>query len=125
MPETNPNYVPDGPAFTTYLAGLNGASYGGHNDWRLPTSGGCCGSPTGQDAELESIVDLTICGEGATHCIDQSVFGPMPPNAGYWSASTVSANSSQAFAVNFFYPGNVFEVNKLDLVNVRAVRGGS
>jgi Protein of unknown function (DUF1566) len=50
----------NGTAFTVFIAGLNSAGFAGHHDWRLPTSGGCCGYPTGEDAELESLLDFTV-----------------------------------------------------------------
>ncbi len=50
----------DGSAFTVFLAGLNSAAFAGHQDWRLPASAG--NGSTGQPAEIESIVDLTVPG---------------------------------------------------------------
>ena len=62
---------------------VNAAAYAGHTDWRLPTSAGCCGFPSGELAELESIVDL-----GFVPTIDP-LFGPTIANR-YGSASTYS-----------------------------------
>jgi hypothetical protein len=95
----------------------NAASFAGHSDWRLATSAGCCGFPTGEPAELESIVDL-----GFTPTIDP-IFGPTVAS-GYWSATTNSASPSSAWAV-FFFNGNVGNNGKNGDLWVRAVRPGS
>ena len=42
----------------TWQVALNASGFAGHQDWRVPTSAGCCGLPTGEAAEIESIVDL-------------------------------------------------------------------
>src|SRR5262249_49327585 len=67
---SSPGPAPDGTAFTNFLATLNGASFAGHTDWRLPTSAGSSTDPTGQRAELESIVDTGAAGCPGSACID-------------------------------------------------------
>jgi hypothetical protein len=63
----DPTCPPNGPAFTVFLAGLNGGGFAGHHDWFLPTSAGTYVGdppvffPTGQAAQIESIQDLSIC----------------------------------------------------------------
>jgi len=47
---------PNGEVFTVFLATLNSTGFAGHGDWRLPTSGGSSMYPTGQAAQLESLI---------------------------------------------------------------------
>jgi hypothetical protein len=108
----------DGTAFTVYIAGLNGDSYGGHNDWRLPRSGGCCGIGPFAPAELESIVDCSF----GNPCIDEVLFGDTASSF-YWSSTTVASNPDFAWFVDFFV-GGVNSVSKRNGRHVRAVRGG-
>ena len=80
-----------------WLDGLNATGFGGHGDWRLPTTPGgegCYGSAT-EPAELESTWNAAQCldcsggsGDGGG-CIDP-IFAPtMPLN--YWTAATFGA----------------------------------
>ncbi len=68
--------VTGGPAsgnvFTTFMATLNGASFAGHSDWRLPSK-----------EEFFSLVTEPDC--GTPPCLD-SAFGPTLANS-YWTAS--------------------------------------
>jgi hypothetical protein len=77
----------------------------------------------GDTAELETIVDLIAedCGNGSP-CIDP-IFGPTITSF-YWSATTIAANPSFAWGVNFS-DGNVFNGTKDNNFYVRAVRAGS
>jgi hypothetical protein len=109
---------PDGTAFTVYIAGLNGGSYGGHADWRLPSSGGCCGFGPFAPAELESIVDCSF----GSPCIDEALFGDTASSS-YWSATTFAANPNFAWVV-LFGSGDVDGDGKTIGLHVRAVRGG-
>lgn len=113
---TGEPYNPDGTAFFTFLATLNGpAPFAGHDDWRLPTI-----------TELLTIVDLTkgYCGGGTGACIDEAVFGPTQADY-YWSASTASGAPLYAWCLRFF-SGAAGVEGKPTLVDyVRAVRGGS
>ncbi len=108
----------DGSAFTTYITGLNNIAYGGHTDWRLPSSGGCCGIGFFAPAELESIVDCSF----GNPCIDQALFGPTESSE-YWSAATFANQQANAWVVDFSN-GSVTNVGKTDFRHVRAVRGG-
>lgn len=153
----------DGGAFTVFLAVLNGDStacvgagnpdpcctaagtgtcgpFAGHSDWRLPSSAGCCGVPTGEPAELESIVDTGAAGCGVSPfppCVDaafntscatgcSATATPCSCTASffYWSSSAVAFSPVDAWFVIFF-DGSVFFNSKTLNGPVRAVRGGS
>jgi len=118
-----------GGAITTiwdWVNQVNGASFAGHTDWRPATSAGSVSSPTGEPAELESLVDLGAAGcdggGGSAPCIDP-IFGPTAFGFtfGYWSGSSDGSNS--AWGVEFWF-GGVGTDNKDLPRNVRAVRGG-
>ncbi len=124
------------PTIWQWLNQLNGAGFAGHSDWRIPTSAGCCGLPTGQAAELESIVDTSVagCGSGSA-CVPPAFNNNCTPgctvtncsctvSGSYWSSSTVAAFPFEAWSVGFFY-GGVNNDNKSGGYDVRAVRGGS
>ncbi len=108
----------DGTAFTVYIAALNGGSYGGHNDWRLPSSGGTFGIGPFAPSELESILD-SPCGNP---CIDEALFGDTA-SSDYWSATTETGYPGIAWIVHFSV-ASVFFGNKTFEQHVRAVRGG-
>src|SRR5213080_658841 len=119
--------APDGTAFTSFLATLNGGATGfgnctsgdgstqtggfnNHCDWRLPTI-----------AELATIIDTSAsgCGTGSP-CID-ATFGPTAA-AGYPSSTTNADNSGLVWGVNFGN-GSVFSAGlKTGSPHVRAVR---
>lgn len=109
----------DGVLFTDFLPRTNGllcatsscTGTGGHSDWRLPTL-----------AELQTIADPTApgCGFGSP-CIS-SVFGPTVA-FNYWSASTLPADTTNAWIVGFDV-GASAATGKSFSFWVRAVRGG-
>jgi len=114
--------TPNGTAFTTFLGTLNGGTsndgtavvtpcFTGHCDWRLPTV-----------QELKGIVDLTAtgCGSGSP-CIDPA-FGSTQASY-YWSATTHSSFSSDAWNVAF-NDGFAGNFNKTSGIYARAVRDG-
>lgn len=118
-------------AITTVWAWINqvnGETFAGRTDWRLATSGGSVGLPTGQPAQLELLIDLSqgFCGGGIGACIDP-IFGPtaaVPGGGGYWSASTIVAFPDSVWDAGFDY-GSVFNDFKVGDAFVRAVRPGS
>jgi len=64
---------PNGPAFTVFLAGLNGSSFAGHRDWRLPSSPGLPSCPAGNyPAEAESLYEASApgCGGSGIPCVN-------------------------------------------------------
>ena len=113
--------VPDGGAFTDFLAKLNDQVFGaaatssdvtgcfaGHCDWRLPNI-----------VELQTILD---CGFGPP-CIDP-IFGPTS-GSNYWSASTNAGNPLNVWLANFGNGGVINSGLKTGDLFVRAVRAGS
>jgi hypothetical protein len=121
----------DGTLFTNFLARLNaGSGFAGHTDWRIPTVAGCCGIPTGEPAELESILDPAAPGCGVTPylpCINP-IFGPTAAgNYGvYWSSTSEPVGGGSIFAwfADFGYGTlGAFGTNNFDLA--RGVRTGS
>ena len=113
--------IPDGGAFTLFLATLNGGTssngvstsgcFAGHCDWRLPII-----------EELNGIVDLSApgCGTGSP-CIDPT-FGPTQFYY-YWSATTDAGGADSAWTV-YFGNGGAFGDSKTGGSYVRAVRSG-
>lgn len=111
---TGAPYNPDGSAFFTFLATLNGPTpFAGYGDWRLPSL-----------TELKTIVDLSApgCGSGSP-CIDQTAFGPSQASL-YWSATTSAGAPLSARRLSFVDAG-VSDASKTVFNYVRAVRGGS
>lgn len=103
---------------TTGTLACTPACYAGHNDWRLPSSAGCCGFPSGEVAELESIVDCSF----GNPCIDP-IFGPTA-SSNYWSSTSFANNPDFAWFVDLL-DGHVSYGFKNSNIHVRAVRGGS
>jgi hypothetical protein len=111
----NPFYFGSSTTIWDWLGQLNASNFAGHSDWRLPTSAGGGGDPTGQAAELESILTSPCPSTSSMPCV--------PPvfNAGcssgctvitcscsmwaYWSASTWGTDPSMAWIVNYGNPG--------------------
>jgi len=115
--------IPDGNAFTQFLARLNDCrstdgttltgGFAGHCDWRLPT-----------EVELLGIVDpgASGCGSGSP-CIDQTVFGPTVAST-YLSATTLADYPDYVWDVLFASGVGVYEDHKVQDNYVRAVRAG-
>jgi len=109
-------------AFTTHVAGLNGANFAGHSDWRVPNY-----------KELISILDLEMntpavdtafntgcaggCSVGTCSC---TITGS---NIYYWSSTSLASSPAFAWAVNFT-TGDPAGRTKTLTHHVRAVRGG-
>jgi hypothetical protein len=111
------------PAITTiwdWLNALNSANFAGHSDWRIPTMAGNSTFPTGEPAELESLLDPThgVCASMSGNCIDP-IF---EPESGLeWSASTDPFDLQTAY--NFwFFAGGPGSEDKNTGRFVRAVR---
>lgn len=94
---------------------LNAAGFAGYSDWRVPTSAGCCGYPTGKPAEFESIIDLS------SYPTIDPIFGPTIVNVGYHSASEHPHFVGQDFGFDFS-EGSLYLKFKDDGGPVRAVR---
>jgi hypothetical protein len=112
-----PTYLGDGTAFSVFLATLNGSSFAGANDWRVPTF-----------AELMTILNQPYpC--ATSPCVD-SAFGPYSPAAFYWSSTSYLTSNPydpyppSAWHVSFSV-GAVEAWDKWKENGVRAVRGGS
>jgi len=103
---------------------LNAEAYAGHTDWRLATSAGASGVPTGEAPELEAVVDQTegLCG-GSSGACTAPVFGSTDARS-YFSASTNSTTPIVAFVVNF-EEGTTDPHGKFFALPVRAVRDAS
>jgi len=113
-----------------WLNQLNGASFAGHDDWRIPAVG-----REGGVVELESIVDTSVpkCGTGVpcvaaafdTDCLlECTVTGCSCTQPDfYWSV--ISGVGSPPFAFGVFFPdGRVIGTDKAAAFYVRAVRSG-
>ena len=93
---------------TSWIASVNGARFGGFNDWRVPTQ-----------TELQSILASPCPGDGIP-CIDP-IFGPTSTTTGalYWSSTAVTVQNA---ALINFVDGAVTSESKLVGHLVRAVR---
>jgi len=130
----------DGTAFTVFLAGLNGATFAGHTNWRLPFISELQSILVGSGVLVDANTDpadpnsgLNATGQATTctaaPCIDPDFAAIGGPTASliYSSASTNAANPNFAWHADFF-DGDVnsdFDLLKTDDGPVRAVRAGS
>ena len=90
-----------------FIDALNGANFGGYDDWRLPTM-----------KELLSLVDY----KGSGPAIDP-VFATTMQSNEYWSSTTFAAFIGAAWAVSFSDGADTADL-KTNPNFVRAVRGG-
>ena len=109
-------------AFGVFIAGLNMATFAGHNDWRLPNR-----------FELDSLFDLgtqnpsvdSAFNNGCVASCTVTSCSCTASTAGYWSSTTVlpgvTQNYASVAAFNFGFDNTDIKTNS-NLV--RAVRGG-
>jgi hypothetical protein len=137
--ETDPD-LPDGNAFTDFLAKLNDPVLGeanqaeavgdpaadptgcfaAHCDWRLPIIGELRTILIGRDAAPGQ---APTC---SNPCIDPEFAAVGGPIAGEfnWSASTIAGSPNDVWGADFG-GGTVFDGGKIELARLRAVRVGS
>ena len=112
------NYTWDN-AFAVHVAGLNTATFAGHNDWRMPNY-----------KELVSILNLENVGPALSSAFNTgcapacTVLTCSCPGAGKWSSTTYVNNPQDAYLV-FFPDGQIVQAAKSGFQGVRGVRGGS
>jgi hypothetical protein len=112
-PATNggdPGTCGNGTDTEDFIAAVNNADFGGHNDWRLPAI---------KEQSSSSLVNSSILYPGPT--ID-ATYCPGTVSSYYWS-STAGGVGAGAWSVNFGY-GNVYNTIKSHSYYVRAVRAG-
>jgi hypothetical protein len=112
-------------AFTVHVAGLNGTSFAGHSDWRLPNYKELVSilSFEKENPAVNPVFDTECvggCDVSTCSCTAWSVTDPL---SYYWSSTTRPGVRSEAWAVNFA-PGDPTRRTKTLLHHVRAVRGG-
>lgn len=108
-----------------WLNDLNTASFGGHNDWRVPTKNQLEGivDATKENPAVDVAFHGTSCGAGCTDVTDPAC--ACTRSDLYWSASSGLPFRELAWAVEF-YEGSEYAGEKTrDAISVRAVRGGS
>jgi hypothetical protein len=95
-----------------YVANLNGATFAGHNDWRLPNV-----------KELQSIVNYQNVNPSVSAEFNDCGNGSCTAASNYWASSSYAGFPAFAWFVNFF-AGNVDAFGENNFNFVRAVRGG-
>lgn len=115
-----------------WLVQLNASNFAGYSDWRIPTSAGHATVPTGQAAELESMLAVQYPNCTISPCVSAAFNTNCTPGCSvtdcsctqpslYWSASTFSRTQERAFLV-IFRDGFVTNADKRAVFWVRAVR---
>jgi len=95
-----------------YVAGLNAARFGGHDDWRLPNI-----------RELQSLIDYGRFDPAVAPEFDDCANGSCTVSGSYWSSTSAISAGILAWRVNF-YDGFQIVGGKTFTIRVRAVRGG-
>jgi hypothetical protein len=123
----------DGTIYTSFLATLNTPPcFAGHCDWRLPTTAGDPATPTGQAAELETLVRAPCRQSYPNPCLPRAFNTNCTPGCTvtecsctsdeYWSASSVPPDPRFAFAYNYDLNNYVTNYYKSQPLWARAVR---
>lgn len=107
----SPGTPGDGTDTEDFIKAVNNASYGGFNDWRLPTV-----------YELTSIANYE---NSANHAINQTYFPNTltMPTSSYWSSNASNDIPELAWSVDFNI-GNICHCYKFLKFYARAVRSG-
>lgn len=118
---------PNGITIFEWVDQLNAATFGGHDDWRVPNI-----------RELESLVNYELFSPSVSAPFNVNCGASSSGNPGctiatcsctvpsvYWSSSTVSDDPRIAWSVNFDNGDVVAGVKGVSNLFVRAVRGGS
>jgi hypothetical protein len=107
-------------ASSVHVATLNGMSFAGHSDWRVPNA-----------RELVSILNYEHVCPAVSPAFDTACTSPCTVLTcsctwyDYWSSTTVAGSADSGWEMHFC-TGEVFEEYKSDNgVAVRAIRGGS
>ncbi len=109
-------------AVSVYIAALNaGGGFAGYTDWRLPNV-----------KELQSIVNYEQTSPAVSSAFNVGCVAGCTVEAcsctapdDHWSSTTLAAFPTNAFIVEFYGGGVVGSDKSLNLLSVRAVRGGS
>lgn len=106
-------------AFDVKIANLNGATFAGYDDWRVPNV-----------KELHSIIDFDVISPAVDAAFNNACVAPCSETACsctasdfYWSSTSVATDPTVAWRV-FFDFGIVNGFGKTGTFRVRAVRGG-